>query len=176
MKETKKSSVEYGNTKLKQEVSLVILPIDGWIKTIINKVHLLYRLLTFITWNLNPLSVERNLDTVQDRNYVTMMWGKCITNDLYKYICKNNNFMLLNQLGVTYQKAKKIIKMFIKENPHGLKNLINNLINDSWFINMFIAWFFQNIFLSTKKSVLQIHVNLCTIIKNGLILKGQQHR
>ena len=51
------------------------------------------------------------------------MWGKCITNDLYKYICKNNNFMLLNQLGVTYQKAKKIIKMFIKENPHGLKNL-----------------------------------------------------
>ena len=84
--------------------------------------------------------------------------------------------MLLNQLGVTYQKAKKIIKMFIKENPHGLKNLINNLINDSWFINMFIAWFFQNIFLSTKNSVLQIHVNLCTIIKNGLILKGQQHR
>ena len=59
------------------------------------------------------------------------MWGKCITNDLYKYIFKNNNFMLLNQLGVTYQKAKKIIKMFIKENPHGLKNLINNLINDS---------------------------------------------
>ena len=41
MKETKKSSVEYGNTKLKQEVSLVILPIDGWIKTIVNKVHLL---------------------------------------------------------------------------------------------------------------------------------------
>lgn len=100
------------------------------------------------------------------------MWGKCITNDLYKYIFKNNNFMLLNQLGVTYQKAKKIIKMFIKENPHGLKNLINNLINDSWFINMFIVWFFQNIFLSTKSSVLQIHVNLCSIIKKWIDSKG----
>lgn len=80
--------------------------------------------------------------------------------------------MLLNQLGVTYQKAKKIIKMFIKENPHGLKNLINNLINDSWFINMFIVWFFQNIFLSTKSSVLQIHVNLYSIIKKWIDSKG----
>lgn len=80
--------------------------------------------------------------------------------------------MLLNQLGVTYQKAKKIIKMFIKENPHGLKNLINNLINDSWFINMFVVWFFQNIFLSTKSSVLQIHVNLYSIIKKWIDSKG----
>ena len=51
------------------------------------------------------------------------MWEKCIPSDLYKYICKNDNFMLLNQLELTYQKANKIIKIFIKENPNGLQNL-----------------------------------------------------
>ena len=106
-----------------------------------------------------------------------MMWEKCIPSDLYKYICKNDNFMLLNQLELTYQRANEIIKIFIKENPNGLQNLQKKLINISWFINMFIALFSQNVFLSTKKkSVLQINLNLSSPIKNGLIPKRQHYR
>ena len=78
-----------------------------------------------------PFLLERKVDRVENRNYVNMMWEKCIPNDLYKHICKNDNFMLLNQLEFTYQKANKIIKIFIKENPNGLQNLQKKLINIS---------------------------------------------
>ena len=48
------------------------------------------------------------------------MWGKCILKDLCKYICLQDNFMLLNQLEITYQKANTVVQNFIRTNSNGM--------------------------------------------------------
>ena len=52
-----------------------------------------------------------------------MMWVKCIPNELYKFICMKENFMLFNQLEVTYQKPNKILIDIITINPNKTREL-----------------------------------------------------
>ena len=51
------------------------------------------------------------MDAVLDRNYINMIGERCILKRLYKCICLTDNFMLLNLLEVTYQKANAIFKL-----------------------------------------------------------------
>ena len=68
---------------------------------------------SFIAQNLNPFTLKRKFSSVTDQHYVNMMWEKCMPKSFHKFIFLEENFMLLNQLEVTYQKANKIANEYI---------------------------------------------------------------
>ena len=77
-----------------------------------------------LTKNLNPLSTEHKIQAEASRKMLYMLWNECFPNDIYKHICKKDNFIYLNRKNVLHQKNKqnffgnllkrilKIIKMF----------------------------------------------------------------
>lgn len=67
----------------------------------------------FIVQNLNAFSLERKFNSQTVQHYVDMLWKRSMSRSLYKIICREENFMPLNQLDVTYQKANKIVSGYI---------------------------------------------------------------
>ena len=45
-----------------------------------------------------------------------MLWTHLVPNEFYNFICKNDNFIVLNKLSLKYQNASKIVNNFINEN------------------------------------------------------------
>ena len=76
-------------------------------------IHLLRKI-----WIL--FSLERKFNFLTDQHDVNMMWEKYMAKSFDKFICLEENFMLLNQLEVTYQKNSKIVNDFIS---HEKKNV-----------------------------------------------------
>ena len=56
----------------------------------------------FIVQNVNPFSLERKFNYQTDQHYLNMLLEKC----------REENFMVLNQLHVNYQKATKIVQEY----------------------------------------------------------------
>ena len=56
----------------------------------------------FIVQNVNPFFLERKFNYQTDQHYLNMLLEKC----------REENFMVLNQLHVNYQKATKIVQEY----------------------------------------------------------------
>ena len=82
---------------------------------------------TFLVQNLNPIALNRKLKTDIKRNYVKMLWEKCISLKFNKFILTEENYMLLCQTQLTYQKANKIVKKFVKDDDENIALLKNSL-------------------------------------------------
>ena len=79
------------------------------------------------------------------------MWEKCIPKELYKYICLGDNFILLNQLEVAYQKANTFVKNFIKKNSKGMQ-LLQDIFKNYWLIFQYVyAIIFRKCYYFNKK-------------------------
>ena len=53
---------------------------------------------TYILFNLNSIFLEQKFDDKNDRDFVETLWNYLIPNELYIYICRNDNFIELNKL------------------------------------------------------------------------------
>ena len=68
---------------------------------------------TFLVQNLNPIALDRKLETEVERNFLKMLWEKCISTKFTKIILNEENYMFLCQTQITYQKANEIAKKFL---------------------------------------------------------------
>ena len=62
---------------------------------------------------LNPFSLGKKFISQTDQHYVNMVWERSKPKSLYKFICREENIMLSNQLDVTYQKPSKIVNEYV---------------------------------------------------------------
>ena len=56
-----------------------------------------------------------------------MLWEKCISLKFTKFILTEENYMLLCQTQLTYQKANKIVKKFVEDDDENIALLKNSL-------------------------------------------------
>ena len=116
---------------------------------------------SFITQNRNPFSRERKFSSVTAQYYVNMMWQKCIPNSVFKFICCKKNFMLLNQLELTYQKGIQNEKKTEDLHLYFQKfQLISNTCTVCCFLNTLHQ---------IRNTVLKINQSLSTLTRNGSI-------
>ena len=64
--------------------------------------------------NLNPNVLERKFELVKERDWVKMLWKKCIPEELYRYICLSENYIIFNKLEISFKTANMLIRNFIK--------------------------------------------------------------
>ena len=86
-------------------------------------------LFSYLFLNLNPISLDKKLDSDFERKQLKMIWGVCVPRSSTKYIFEKDNFVELSKQGLTYQKANNIVLNFIekyKQNIHLLKIVSKN--------------------------------------------------
>ena len=71
---------------------------------------------TYILFNLNRFFLQQKFDDEYDREYVRMLLIYLFPKEFYIFICKNDNFIVLNKLSLKYQNASEIANDFIVEN------------------------------------------------------------
>ena len=68
----------------------------------------------------NPINLERKFFEKDDKEFINMLWLKCMPKEFPDFISQEYYFKLLHNLGFKYATANDIIKQFTLANPNHL--------------------------------------------------------
>ena len=74
-----------------------------------------FDMITLLTKNINPFSLERKIVDAKNREIIYMLRDECIERTFYKHIFENNNFIYLNSKNVLYSKTAQIVLDHLKK-------------------------------------------------------------
>ena len=80
-----------------------------------------------MTKNLNPFLLDRKLNDPSKHEMIYIIWKECLLAQLYKFICREENFIYLNGKNVPQSKVSEILTNFLAENEKNYVFLRNNL-------------------------------------------------
>ena len=80
-----------------------------------------FDIITLLTKDINPFSLERKITDVKNRDITYMFWEECSEKSFYKHICENDNFMCLNGKNVLYIKTAQIVLDYLNKD---LQNIV----------------------------------------------------
>ena len=79
-----------------------------------------FDMITLLTKNINPFSLERTITNLKKREIIYMLWDQCIERTFYKHLCENDNFIYLNGKNVLYSKTAQIVLDYLKKDPQNV--------------------------------------------------------
>ena len=68
----------------------------------------------------NPINLERKFFEKDDKEFINMLWLKCMPKEFPDFISQEYYFKLLHNLGFKYATANDIIKQFTLAHPNHL--------------------------------------------------------
>ena len=80
-------------------------------------------MITLLTKNVNPFSLERKIADIKNREVIYMLWDECIEKTFYKHICESDNFLYLNSKNVLYSKTAQIILCYLNKDASNIVRL-----------------------------------------------------
>ena len=120
--------IKYRSTKVKTR-NLLTNVSYRWYNLKDGKRSFYIDLFSYILLNLNPVGLDRKLDSDFERNQLKIIWDLCVPRSFTKYIFKEDSFTELLKQLLTYQKANNIVLNYIdkeKQNIELLKLAIKN--------------------------------------------------
>ena len=81
----------------------------------VEKTNFVIDVFSFLKQNLNPIGLDRKLETLLKRDYIKMIWDSCVPHKFTKFIYLKEHFIELSQPHITYQKANNIVVKFVEE-------------------------------------------------------------
>ena len=82
------------------------------------------------TKNINPLSLERRMFDVKDREIINMFWEDCNEPSFYKHVCQPEHFLYLNGKSVIYPRVTEIVMNYIEADDKNFDKLKRKLIEN----------------------------------------------
>ena len=80
-------------------------------------------ILSFLVQNVNPINLDRKFDNENERLYVRMLWDKCLPHAITRFIYLSENYNILVDPKLTYQKANTGKCLQVNSvNVFGIKN------------------------------------------------------
>ena len=67
---------------------------------------------SFILLYLNPFYLDRKFENSVEKDYVEGLWQLQIPNDFYVFICRPENYKILNKLKLKFQETSEIVKTY----------------------------------------------------------------
>ena len=80
-------------------------------------------ILSFLVQNFNPVNLDIKLDLEKERDMVKFLWDECIPHEFVTFLYKGKYYEEISQPNLTYQKANKIVKEYLVENPQRINQL-----------------------------------------------------
>ena len=110
------SSVKkYSSTKVKARNFLSIASYNRIKKNDYENRSFVIDCFTFLLLYLNPFYLERKFESEIERDYINLLWSFMMPGTLYNFICKDENFKILNKVKLKFNEANEIIKLFIED-------------------------------------------------------------
>ena len=122
---TAKSS--YSNTKVKARDLLTNVSYRGYKQQDFNNASFVIDILSFLVQTFNPINFNRKLDNDNERLYVRMLWDKCLPHTITRSIYLSENYNILGDPKLTYQRKNTVVKKFIAENLNKINLLKKKL-------------------------------------------------
>ena len=88
-----------------------------------NNASFIIEILSFLIQNFTLVNLDRKLDNENETLYVKMLWDECLPHAFTRFICKGENYDVLNNPKLTYQKVNGIVKKNIEENSNNINLL-----------------------------------------------------
>ena len=79
--------------------------------------------LSFLVQNCNPINLEIKFETEKERKTIKFMWDVSIPHEFVSFMLKHNNFSIISQPYLTYQKANAIVKSYIFEDGNRINQI-----------------------------------------------------
>ena len=140
------SNKNYSTAKVKSWRFLTNISYNRLKSAYFNNASFMINFYTYILFNLNSIFLEQKFDDKNDRDFVETLWNYLVPNELYIYICRNDNFIELNKLTWKYQNAHKTLKNFItgeKNNFLRLKSFLKkNLLTFQYVYSVLFPKYF----------------------------------
>ena len=137
----------YSPTKAKSQNFLTNIPFNRLKRMDFDNASFINDCFTYILFNLNPFFLEQKFDNEYNRECVRMLWTYLVPNEFYIFICKHNNFNVLNKLSLKYQNASEIVNDFIVENNKHFPRLKEYFKRNAQVYQYIMLCFFHNISL-----------------------------
>ena len=117
------SKSSYSNTKVKARNLLTDVLYRRYKHQDFNNTSFVIDILSFLVQNFNPINLDRKLDNEDERLYVRMLWDKCLPHAITRFIYLRENYNILRDPKLTYQKANTVLKKLIEENSNNINLL-----------------------------------------------------
>ena len=121
-KETKKRA-DYSSTKVKKRNLLYNVSYRQFKQSDFNNQSFIIDILSFMVQNFNPINLDIKLEVEKERDMVKFMWDMCIPHEFISFILKQENYNIISQQNLTYQKANNIVKTYLFEDWNRINHL-----------------------------------------------------
>ena len=86
-----------------------------------NKANFVIDILSFMVYNCNPTNLDIKLETDKEREMIKFLWDMCVPISFTRYLLRQDNFNIISQTNLTYQKSNKIVLDYLSDDTRGEK-------------------------------------------------------
>ena len=108
-----KPQCKYTTTRVKSITFLSNISYVGINKEDFYNENFILDVYLLVTINLNPFSLDRELNNQNKHQMICMLWKECMSQHFYKHVCKDKNFLYLNDKSVLQTRLPRVEKQFI---------------------------------------------------------------
>ena len=116
-----KQKTFYSSTKVKARNLLTNVAYRRYKQSDFDKTNFVTDILSFLVCNCNPTNLEIKLETDKEREMIKFLWDICIPLSFTKYLLQQENFNIISQTNLTYQKANKIVLNYLADDGRNEK-------------------------------------------------------
>ena len=121
-KEMKRKS-DYSSTKVKARSLLTNVSYRRFKQSDFLKDSFVIDILSFLVQKFNPVNLDTKLEIEKERDMVQFMWDLCVPHEFVSFMLKQNNYNMISQPNLTYQKANNIVKAYLAESEDRISTL-----------------------------------------------------
>ena len=112
---SKKRNTQYSSTKVKARNLLTNIAYRRYKADDFKNMNFIVDLLTFTLQYFNPIDIARKVDNEDDQKMISFIWEECLPHDFAVEIYKKENYVIVADPKLTYNKANTIVKKWIME-------------------------------------------------------------
>ena len=145
-KRKRNSTTNYSNTKVKARNLLTNVSYKRFKQSDFNTFSFIVDILSFLVQKVNPINLDRKLDNEKEKDISKFTWGECIPNVFIGYMYSKENYDVISDPKLTYQKANKIVENFIMKDPNYINLLKCKMEEKFYFIHYVYSSLYPKIY------------------------------
>ena len=139
-KEMKRKS-DYSSTKVKARSLLTNVSYRRFKQSDFLKDSFVIDILSFLVQKFNPVNLDTKLEIEKERDMVQFMWDLCVPHEFVSFMLKQNNYNMISQPNLTYQKANNIVKAYLAESEDRISTLKYKLAEKFYLIHYIYSFY-----------------------------------
>ena len=152
----KKSVSSYSSTKIKARNMLTNLSYNRFNDSDFQKRSFIINVATFIVQYLNLFSLDRKLETENERKQVRFVWNNCLPQEFDEFLKMQDNYIFVSTQTLNFQKCYNIVQKFIENNEGNFSLLQASIKNNFAEIRYVFAVLFTKIFCRINTTGIKI--------------------